>query len=77
MRVTPFGRPIFGFDSRPVHDAPNSDTAIRHGERRTVGAVTEQDEDRVSLAPLEPEDALRALLAVDPDAEPADEDDDS
>lgn len=35
-------------------------------------AVTEQpqDEDRVSLAPLDPEDALRALLAVDPEDEP-------
>ena len=35
----------------------------------------QQDDDgeRVSLAPLDPLDALRALLAVDPDAEPADD----
>lgn len=33
-----------------------------------------QDEDRVSLAPLDAETALRALLAVDPDDEPADQD---
>ena len=31
-------------------------------------APTEDDtEDRVSLAPLDPEDALRALLAINPD----------
>ena len=28
------------------------------------------DDERVSLAPLDPLDALRALLAVDPDTEP-------
>jgi hypothetical protein len=33
-----------------------------------------RDDDRVSLAPLDAETALRALLAVDPDDEP-DEDD--
>jgi hypothetical protein len=40
--------------------------------------VTEQpdDEDRVSLAPLDAETALRALLAVDPDDEPAESSDD-
>jgi hypothetical protein len=34
---------------------------------------TERD-DRVNL-PLDPEDALRALLAVDPESEPAEDDD--
>jgi hypothetical protein len=35
--------------------------------------MTEQPGDRTSLAPLTPEEALRALLAVDPDAEPVEE----
>lgn len=47
-----------------------------HEEARTVVSVTERqehaDEDRVSLAPLDPETALRALLAVDPDSESVD-----
>lgn len=33
-------------------------------------------DDRVSLAPLDPEQALRALLAVDPDDEPVVDDED-
>lgn len=28
------------------------------------------DDDRISLAPLDPEQALRALLQVDPESEP-------
>jgi hypothetical protein len=32
------------------------------------------DDDRVKL-PFDPEEALRALLAVDPDAEPGEDDD--
>jgi hypothetical protein len=35
--------------------------------------MDKRDEDRVSLDPLDPETALKALLAVDPHAEPADE----
>jgi len=35
----------------------------------------DRDADRVSLSPLDPEEALRALLAVDPDSEPVDEKD--
>lgn len=35
--------------------------------------MNSDDDDRVSLAPLDPEAALRALLAVDPDAGPTDE----
>ncbi len=39
--------------------------------------MTEKPEaDSVSLAPLTPEEALRALLAVNPDDEPKHEDDD-
>lgn len=34
-----------------------------------------QDEDRVSLAPLDAETALRALLKVDSESEPQDEPD--
>lgn len=34
-----------------------------------------EDRDAVSLAPLTPEEALRALLAVDPDDEPNTEQD--
>ncbi len=34
----------------------------------------EERDERVAL-PLDPEDAIRALLAVDPDAEPADDKD--
>jgi hypothetical protein len=33
----------------------------------------DQDDDRVSLAPLDPVDALKALLAVDPSGPPVDE----
>ena len=32
-------------------------------------------DERVSLAPLDPESALRALLKVDPDSDPQDEPD--
>jgi hypothetical protein len=32
-----------------------------------------EDQDRVSLNPLDPIEALRALLAVDPDAQPAED----
>jgi hypothetical protein len=35
-----------------------------------------QDADRVSLEGLDPAEALKALLAVDPDAPPVDEADD-
>jgi len=51
---------------------------ISETTRRTVEPVTERDGDeRVSLAPLDPETALRALLAVKPDKdEPSGEDDD-
>jgi|Tabmets5t2r1_1033131.scaffolds.fasta_scaffold271923_2 hypothetical protein len=31
------------------------------------------DDDRVSLAPLDPEQALRALLKVDPESKPAED----
>lgn len=33
-------------------------------------------DERISLDGLHPEDALRALLAVDPDSEPVEEEDD-
>jgi hypothetical protein len=36
----------------------------------------EREDERVSLEGLDPEEALKALLAVDPDAEPAGGDDD-
>jgi len=39
-----------------------------------VGVPDKPDKDRVSI-PLEPEEALRALLKVDPDAEPEKQDD--
>jgi hypothetical protein len=39
------------------------------------GKRNEDKDERVSL-PLDPETALRALLAVDPDDEPADDDQD-
>ena len=39
------------------------------GDRR----ATRDDDERVSLAPLDPMTALRALLAVDPDAGPVDD----
>jgi len=39
--------------------------------------VAEHNHDeRVSLAPLDPEEALRALLKVDPDSKPVESDDD-
>jgi hypothetical protein len=34
------------------------------------------DDDRVSLAPLDPEQALRALLQVDPESKPAEDTED-
>ena len=38
--------------------------------------LAEHDPDeRISLAPLDPETALKALMAVDPDAKPVDEQD--
>jgi hypothetical protein len=37
----------------------------------------ERRDEKVSLDPLTPEEALRALMQVDPDAEPADDEDDS
>ncbi len=43
--------------------------------RTMPGKRNEERDERVSL-PLDPETALRALLAVDPDSEPADEDQD-
>lgn len=39
-----------------------------------MGVPDKPDKDRVSI-PLEPEEALRALLKVDPDAEPVKQDD--
>ncbi len=42
------------------------------------GTTTGDDDDgRVSLAPLDPETALRALLRVKPDERPADDDSDT
>ncbi len=41
----------------------------------TETTQNETPEGRVSLAPLNPEDALRALLQVDPDAEPVEPED--
>lgn len=38
--------------------------------------MAERDDERVSLDGLDPEEALRALLKVDPDAEPVAEADD-
>ena len=38
-----------------------------------MSIANESDEDAVSLAPLTPEQALRALLAVNPDDEPVEE----
>jgi hypothetical protein len=32
-----------------------------------------EDDDRVSLAPLDPEQALRALLEVDPESKPVED----
>ncbi|MEA2376220.1 MAG: hypothetical protein QOD13_127 [Thermoleophilaceae bacterium] len=37
----------------------------------------EHDDERVSLHGVDPEEAIRALLAVDPDAEPVTEDDEA
>jgi hypothetical protein len=39
----------------------------------TIGPVPKED-DRVSLSDLDPEEALRALLKVDPSAEPVEDD---
>jgi hypothetical protein len=38
-----------------------------------MGSKEGQGDDRVSLAPLDPEEALRALMKVDPEAIPASE----
>jgi hypothetical protein len=44
----------------------------------SMSEPTERDRDeRVSLDPLDPETALRALLAVKPEGEPEDANDDS
>lgn len=40
-----------------------------------MGRMSPDGDQRVSLHGLDPEEALRALLAVDPDAPPVDEDD--
>jgi hypothetical protein len=45
---------------------------MTEGDDRRVG---DDGGDRVNL-PLDPEDALRALLAVDPESEPADDEND-
>lgn len=43
---------------------------------RVSSGIMKRDDDpeRVSLAPLKPVDALRALLKVDPDSEPSESD---
>jgi hypothetical protein len=47
----------------------------RSGDRASLSRVDkEREDDRVSLEGLDPVAALKALLAVDPDAPPAEED---
>ncbi len=41
------------------------------------GAVQEPSDERVSLYPLDPLEALRAALQVDPKSDPVNEDDDA
>jgi hypothetical protein len=47
---------------------------VRPGRRYADGMTDEKDRDlRISLKPLTGEEALRALLQVDPDSEPVEE----
>lgn len=51
------------------------DEFSRAGRRVILqGMKRDEDPERVSLAPLKPVDALRALLKVDPDSEPSEPD---
>jgi hypothetical protein len=64
-------------DDLELHRSPPSRTR-RPGALVYPRRVTEQpDDDRVSLDPLTPEQALAALLKVDPDDEPVDHDGDA
>lgn len=61
--------------TRNTCGAPQFCTHVRSVEGMVAGRRSEAQDERVSLEGLDPEDALRALLAVDPDVEPADTDD--
>lgn len=50
--------------------APGADD-VAHSHTETVQPETRDCDERVSLAPLDPETTLRALLRVDPKDEPA------
>jgi hypothetical protein len=67
-----FHRALFGAELEQCKPASRGHRAPR-GTLWLMPRERERDPDeRVSLHGLEPEEALRALLAVDPDAEPVD-----